>query len=139
MKLNCKSKMKWIVTGKYCNDEIYAFALRIIKLYKYLIAEQKEYVLSKQVLRSGTAIGSLVKEAEHAQSKGDFINKMNVALKEANETDYWLMLLKDSEYIDEKNFQSIHQESIELVKLLASIVKTTKENSNKIKSADILH
>ncbi len=104
----------------------YAFALRIIKLYKFLIAEQKEYVLSKQVLRSGTAIGALVKEAEHAQSKADFINKMNISLKEANETEYWLMLLKDSEYIDEKNFQSIHEESMELIRILASIVKTSK-------------
>ena len=109
----------------------YAFALRIIRLYKYLITEQKEYVLSKQVLRSGTAIGALVKEAEHAQSKADFLNKMNIALKEANETEYWLMLLKDSEYIDEKSFNSMQEESVELLKLLASIVKTTKENSNK--------
>ena len=109
----------------------YAFALRIVRLYKYLITEQKEYVLSKQVLRSGTAIGALVKEAEHAQSKADFLNKMNIALKEANETEYWLMLLKDSEYIDEKSFNSMQEESVELLKLLASIVKTTKENSNK--------
>jgi four helix bundle protein len=109
----------------------YAFALRIIKLYKYLITQQKEYVLSRQILRSGTAIGALVKEAEHAQSKADFLNKMNIALKEANETEYWLMLLKDSEYIDEKSFHSIQEESIALLKLLASIVKTTKENSNK--------
>ena len=69
-------------------NKSYAFALRIIKLYKYLIAEQKEYVLSKQVLRSGTAIGALIKEAEHAQSKADFNNKMSIALKEANETEY---------------------------------------------------
>ncbi len=80
-------------------DKSYAFALRIIKLYRYLISEQKEYVLSKQILRSGTSIGALIKEAEHAQSKKDFINKMNIALKEANETEYWLMLLKDSDYI----------------------------------------
>ncbi len=106
----------------------YAFALRIIKLYKYLITQQKEYVLSRQILRSGTAIGALVKEAEHAQSKADFLNKMNIALKEANETEYWLTLLKDSEYIDEKSFKSIQKESVELLKLLASIVKTTKEN-----------
>ncbi len=70
----------------------YAFALRIIKLYKYLSTQKQEYVLSKQLLRCGTAIGALIKEAEHAQSKADFINKMNVALKEANETEYWLML-----------------------------------------------
>ena len=109
-------------------NKSYAFALRIIKLYKHLIAFQKEYVLSKQVLRSGTSIGALVKEAEHAQSKADFINKMNVALKEANETEYWLMLLKDSEYLDEKSFVSIHADSFELIKLLASIVKTSKQN-----------
>ena len=109
----------------------YTFALRIIKLYKYLVAEEKEYVLSKQVLRSGTSIGALVKEAEHAQSKADFVHKMNIALKEANETEYWLMLLKDSEYIDEKNFNSIHPENIELIKLLVSIVKTSRLNNEK--------
>jgi four helix bundle protein len=106
----------------------YSFALRVIKAYKFLSQEQREFVLSKQMLRSGTAIGALVREAEHAQSTADFINKMNIALKEANETEYWLMLLKDSDYIDEKSFQSIHQDSAELVKLLISIVKTTKEN-----------
>jgi four helix bundle protein len=105
----------------------YRFALRIIKAYKYLSEEQREFVLSKQVLCSGTSIGALVKEAEHAQSRADFVNKMNVALKEANETEYWLMLLKDSEYIDEKSFASIHQDCVELIKLLASIIKTTKE------------
>ena len=109
-------------------NKSYAFALRIIKLYKHLITNQKEYVLSKQVLRSGTSIGALLKEAEHAQSKADFINKMNVALKEANETEYWLMLLKDSDYMDEKSFSSIHADISELIKLLASIVKTSKQN-----------
>ena len=105
----------------------YLFALRMIKAYKYLTQEQREFVLSKQVLRSGTSIGALVKEAEHAQSRADFVNKMNVALKEANETEYWLMLLKDSEYIEEKSYNSIHQDCSELIKLLASIVKTSKE------------
>ncbi len=109
----------------------YTFALRIIKLYKYLVAEEKEYVLSKQVLRSGTSIGALVKEAEHAQSKADFVHKMNIALKEANETEYWLMLLKDSGYIDENSFNSIHPENIELIKLLVSIVKTSRLNNEK--------
>ena len=105
----------------------YAFALRVVKLYKYLSAEKKEYVLSKQLLRSGTAIGALVKESEHAQSKADFINKMNVALKEANETVYWLEPLKDSAYIDELAFSSIHKDAIELLKLLISIVKSSKQ------------
>jgi four helix bundle protein len=109
----------------------YAFALRIIKLYKYLISEKKEFVLSKQILRSGTSVGANIKEAEHAQSKKDFINKMNIALKEANETEYWLMLLKDSEYISADSFNSIHPDSIEIIKLLASIVKSSKLNNEK--------
>jgi four helix bundle protein len=88
---------------------------------------QKEFVLSKQILRSGTSIGALIMEAEHAQSTADFINKMNIALKEANEVCYWLMLLKESDYIDENSFISIYQNSHELVRLLASIVKTTKK------------
>jgi len=109
-------------------DKSYRFALRVIKTYKFLSEDKREFVLSKQMLRSGTAIGALVKEAEHAQSKADFINKMNIALKEANETEYWLMLLKDSAYIDEANFKSIHNDCTEVIKLLISIVKTSKEN-----------
>ena len=77
----------------------YSFALKIIQLNKLLLETKREYVMSKQLLRSGTAIGALIKEAEHAQSKADFLHKMNVALKEANETEYWLMLLRDSNYI----------------------------------------
>lgn len=107
----------------------YAFALRIIKAYKFLNKEQREFVLSKQLLRSGTAIGALIKEAEHAQSKADFINKMSIALKEANETEYWLMLLQDSGYIDEKTFASIISDCKELIRLLISIVKSSR-NSN---------
>jgi len=109
----------------------YQFALRIVLLYKLLASERKEFVLSKQVLRSGTAVGALVKEAEHAQSKADFLNKMNVALKEANETEYWLMLLKDSAFISEIEFDSIYYDCKELIKLLASIVKTTKTSLQK--------
>ena len=104
----------------------YTFALRIIKMYKYLVAEKKEYVLSKQLLRSGTAIGALIKESEHAQSKADFLNKMNVALKEANETEYWIELLRDSEYLSATESLSILEDSTELIRLLISIVKTTK-------------
>lgn len=107
-------------------NKSYAFALRIIKLYKYLVAENKEYVLSKQVLRSGTAIGALISEAKFGQSKADFISKMNIALKEANETDYWLSLLKDSEYIDEKQYKSLNKEINELISMLASTVKTLR-------------
>ncbi len=109
-------------------NKSYMFALRIVKLYKYLCSEQKEYILSKQVLRSGTSVGANIKEAEHAQSKKDFINKMNIALKEANETEYWLMLLKDSDYINSSSFNSIHADNVELIKLLSSIVKTSKQS-----------
>jgi len=108
-----------------------AFAIRIVKLYKHLIENKKEYVLSKQLLRSGTAIGALVKEAEHAQSKADFLNKMNIALKEANETLYWLILLKETEFIKEEEFKSVYADAEELVKMLVSIVKTTKAKLNK--------
>ena len=107
-------------------NKSYAFALRIVKLYKYLVYEKKEYVLSKQLLRSGTSIGALIKEGEHAQSKADFLNKMNVALKEANETQYWIELLRDSDYLSYEESLSIYDNSDELIRLLASIVKSTK-------------
>jgi four helix bundle protein len=109
-------------------EKSYAFALRIIKAYKFLSQEQREFILSKQMLRSGTAIGALLMESEHAQSTADFISKTSIALKEANETRYWLMLLKDSDYINEKSFTSIYKDCEELIRLLASIVKTTKNN-----------
>jgi four helix bundle protein len=112
-------------------EKSYAFALRMVKAYKYLTKEQHEFILSKQMLRSGTAIGALIKEAEHAQSKADFISKMNIALKEANETEYWLMLLKDSDYLNDKTYTSIHNNCDELIRLLASIVKTSKNNVEK--------
>lgn len=108
----------------------FSFALRVVKLAKYLQGEKKEYVLSKQVLRSGTAIGALVREAEHAESKADFTHKMNIALKEANETLYWLELLYQSEYIAAQSFESIRMDSEELVKLLVSIVKTSRTVQN---------
>ena len=109
----------------------YAFAIQIVMLYKFLSDEKREFVLSKQLLKSGTAIGALVKEAEHAQSKADFLNKMNIALKEANETDYWLMLLKDTNYIDQEDFQAVHQDCSEILRLLISIVKSTKSTLNR--------
>ena len=112
-------------------EKSYAFAIRIVNLYKHFSQHNKEYVLSKQLLRSGTAVGALIREAEHAQSRADFINKMNVALKEANETEYWLMLLKDTQYLNEKEYQSIAVDCSEVVKLLISIVKTTKSQNEK--------
>ena len=112
-------------------EKSFVFALRVVKLYKYLCEEKREYVLSKQLLRSGTAIGALVREAEHAESKADFIHKMAIALKEANETQYWLELLYQSEYLNSQGYDSINADSIEVIKLLASIVKTAKTNNSK--------
>ncbi|HYP53727.1 MAG TPA: four helix bundle protein [Pyrinomonadaceae bacterium] len=97
-----------------------------MKLAKYLQAEKKEFVLSKQVLRSGTAIGALVREAQHAESRADFIHKMSIALKEADETLYWLELLRSSEYIESHSFESVHADGEQLLKLLVTIVKTSK-------------
>jgi len=114
-------------------NKSYAFALRVVKAYKFLSEDKREFVLSKQMLRSGTSIGALVREAEHAQSTADFINKMSIALKEANETEYWLLLLKDSDYLDEKSFKSIHNDCVEILKLLISIVKTTREGHERKK------
>ncbi|MEI8243424.1 MAG: four helix bundle protein [bacterium] len=107
-------------------EKSFAFALRVVKLCRFLCDQKREFVLSKQVLRSGTAIGALVREAEHAESKADFIHKMTIALKEANETLYWLDLLHQSEYLDRQTFEPIHADSEELVKLLVAIVKTSK-------------
>ena len=109
----------------------YAFALRIIGLAKFLNEQKHDFVLSKQILRSGTAIGALIRESEFAQSKADFINKLSVSLKEANETDYWLNLLKDSNYIDEKSFLSMEEDCGELIALLVSSIKTVKINTMK--------
>ena len=104
------------------------FALRIVKLYQFLTAEKKEFVLSKQLLRSGTAIGALVRESEHAESKPDFIHKLAIAQKEANESDYWLELLFQSEYLSESQFRSLNSDIVEINKILASIIISTKNN-----------
>ncbi len=106
----------------------YRFAIRIVKLFNYLKQEYNEYILSKQILRSGTAIGALIREAEFAQSKADFTHKMNIALKEANETDYWIDLLYDTDYINEKMYQDIKRDIKELIKILVAIVKSSKIN-----------
>ena len=111
-------------------DKSKAFALRIIKLYQYLCDQKKEYVLSKQVLRSGTSIGANAKEAAHAQSKADFYAKMYIAYKEANETEYWLELLHESDYIDDNTFESINPDCKELIRILSSITKSQKGETN---------
>jgi len=109
-------------------DKSFDFALRIVKLYQYLVKDKKEFVLSKQLLRSGTSVGANVRESEHAQSKADFIHKLSISLKEANETDYWLELLYKSDYLEQKEYYSLKNDSEEILKLLVSIIKSSKAN-----------
>ena len=109
-------------------DKSFAFAIRVVKLYQYLCADKKEYVLSKQLLRSGTSVGAMVREAEHAQSTPDFIHKMAIAQKEINETIYWLELLNATDYLTLEQFESINKDAIEVIKLITSIIKTVKNN-----------
>ena len=109
-------------------DKSFDFAVRIVNLSKYLTEQKREYVLSKQILRSGTAIGALIRESEQAESKADFIHKLAIALKEANETDYWLDLLHKTEYLEDKHHQSLKNDLTELLKLLTSIIKSSKNN-----------
>ena len=108
-------------------EKSFAFAIRIVNLCKYLRDEQKEYILTKQLLRCGTSIGANVAEAQQAQSKPDFINKMNIALKEAYETNYWLRLLYATAYLNAKEYESIMIDCSEIEKLLISIIKTAKQ------------
>ncbi len=107
-----------------------SFAIRIIRMYQRLTAEKKEFVLSKQCLRSGTSIGANIAEGIKAQSTNDFISKLHISLKEANETAYWLDLLKETDYIDVKTFESINNDCMELIRLITSILKSTKNNNN---------
>ncbi|HKJ33785.1 MAG TPA: four helix bundle protein [Balneolales bacterium] len=107
-------------------NKSYDFAIRVIRMYQHLTKGKKEFVLSKQVLRSGTSIGANVEEAIGGSSKKDFLNKMKIAYKEARETSYWLRLLKDTDFINQKAFDSIHNDCEELLKLLYTIIKSTK-------------
>ena len=103
------------------------FAVRIVNLYEYLTDIKKEYVLSKQLLRSGTSVGANVAEAEQAQSRPDFVSKMNIALKETSETKYWIKLLKATDFLSEKESSSLLSDCVELEKLLVSIIKSSKQ------------
>jgi four helix bundle protein len=106
----------------------FAFAIRIVRLYQFLTIEKKEFVLSKQLLRCGTSVGAVVREAEHAESKLDFKHKLSIAQKEINETIYWLDLLKETNYLIEKQFDSINSDAVEIIRILTSIIKSTKSN-----------
>jgi len=118
---------------KYCapiENNVYdlskAFAIRVVKLFNYLVDNKKEYVMSKQLLRSGTSIGANVFEGKNAQSRADFTNKMNIALKEASESGFWIDLLHDTQYISDKEYESIFADCKRLIAVLTKIVKATK-------------
>lgn len=117
--------------GNILKDKSFLFAIKIVKLSQFLRDDKKEYILSKQIMRSGTAVGALVRESEYAESKLDFIHKLNIALKEANETEYWIDLLFEGEYINEKTKNILILANKELLKLLISIIKKTKTNLKK--------
>ncbi len=114
------------MTDNIIVDKSFQFAIRIVNLYKHLSAEKKELILSKQLLRSGTSIGANVAEGQRAQSKADFYAKMSVALKEANETEYWLRLLYKTEYLTKKEFESIYSDIDEIIAILTSICKASQ-------------
>jgi len=113
-------------------ERSFDFAVRIVKLCRLLAEERREFVLSKQLLRSGTAIGALVREAEHAESKADFIHKMSIAQKETNETGYWLELLRKTDILSEKEFASIFPDQVAIAKILASIILSSKKGKRMV-------
>ena len=112
-------------------DKSFVFAIRTVRLCKFLIEDKREYILSKQLMKSGTSIGAMVRESEHAESKPDFIHKLSIALKEANESMYWLEILKESEYLTIKSFEDFKTDCKEIIKLLVCIIKTSKTNLKK--------
>jgi len=120
--------MKEIVIANLSMD----FALRIVNLYKYLCNDKQEYVMSKQLLRCGTSIGSNIAESEHAQSKADFLSKLYISLKEANETKYWLILLTKAEYMTEKESESMMKDLRIIIGTLVNTIKKTKDNPNEL-------
>ena len=108
----------------------FLFAVRVVKLYQFLCEDKREFVLSKQLLRSGTSVGAMVREAEHSESKADFVHKMAIAQKEMNESLYWLELLKETEYLTLQQFDSMNADAVEIIKLITTIIKTTKSTIN---------
>ncbi len=104
----------------------FAFVVRVVKLYQFLCEQKKEFVLSKQLLRSGTSVGAMIREAEHAETKNDFKHKMGIAQKEINETIYWLELLKETDYLTNEQFESVNNDAVEIIKLITAILKSAK-------------
>ena len=116
------------MTDNPIKEKSFKFAIRIVKLYKFLSVDKKEYIMSKQLMRCGTSVGAMVREAEHAESKKDFVHKMAIAQKESNETLYWLELLKETSYLSEQEFESIHENAKSIMSIITTIIKNTKKN-----------
>ena len=123
--LSCK---RLLFMKNILKEKSFALALRIIKLYKFLIENKKEYVLSKQILRSGTSVGAMIREAQNAESKMDFVHKLAIAQKECDESIYWMELLVQSDYISKEAFESVSAEAEEVLKMIKSAILTTKRN-----------
>ena len=118
---------KWKVVGSMVSEKAFSFAVRIVKLCQHMQNVKHEYILSKQLLRSGTSIGANISEAQQGQSRADFVSKMSIALKETAETKYWLRLLQATDYLTEKEFLSINSDCVEIEKMLTSIIKSAKQ------------
>ena len=114
------------VKANILREKSFAFAVRIVKLHKYLCGKKREFILSKQVLRSGTSVGAMVRESEYSESKVDFVHKLAIAQKEINETIYWFELLKATDYISSKDFENINADAVEILKMITSSIKTAK-------------
>ncbi len=112
-------------------EKSFEFAISVVKLSKGLAEVRKEFIMSKQLLRSGTSVGAMVREAEHAESKNDFIHKLGIAQKEINEAIYWLELLRATDYLEETEFQEVHVKAVEVIKLITAIIKSAKMNLNR--------
>jgi four helix bundle protein len=111
-------------------NKSFEFAIRVVKLYQFLCSDKNEFVLSKQLLRCGTSVGAMIRESEHSESKADFIHKLSIAQKEINEAIYWIELLNATQYLSKLEFESIYNDAVEIIKLITSIIKSTKTNIN---------
>ncbi|MCF8342026.1 MAG: four helix bundle protein [Chitinophagaceae bacterium] len=120
--------MDYVEKENVVKSKSFAFSVRIVRLYQYLANQKKEFIIAKQLLRSGTSVGAMVKEAEHAESRNDFKHKISIAQKEINESIYWLELLRETEYLSKEEFVSLKADAIELLKIVTAIIKSVKVN-----------
>jgi four helix bundle protein len=120
--------MDYVEKENVVKNKSFAFSVRIVRLYQYLANQKKEFIIAKQLLRSGTSVGAMVKEAEHAESRNDFKHKISIAQKEINESIYWLELLRETEYLSKEEFDSLKADAVELLKIVTAIIKSVKVN-----------